>query len=94
MEQIRFVSKAEIAELEDPKILHEYITEGTWAGMPNFLCPCCMHAYLDKSLCEEHLRAVHIAPVLAERTAKTPGVGLFDANGHLIAEQPHIEEKE
>lgn len=86
--ELRSMSRADIAALEDPTDLYDCITEGTWAGMPNYGCPCCPHAMVgDREDIVEHLRKVHIAPIMEERAMRQPGVGLFDADGRMITEE-------
>ena len=78
------MKREEIRELEDPTVLYDNVAEGTWNGLPNYLCPCCPHASLDRDELMEHLRVFHVAPVMAERVQSTAGVGLFDAHDKPI----------
>jgi hypothetical protein len=81
------MARAEIGALADPTELYDCVAEERWAGMPNYLCPCCMHASLDREEILEHLRMWHIAPVMQEREAnRAVGVGLYGANGQVITE--------
>jgi len=82
--ELRYMTKAEIAALEDPTALYDCIEEGVWSGMPNYHCPCCPHSFLDRDEVLEHLRSFHVAPVMRERLSRPAGAGLYDSRGQMI----------
>lgn len=69
---LRSVSLARLAELPDPAILYDHIIESRWSGLPNWECPACMYADLDRDRTLDHIRKFHVIPALEMKTAQQP----------------------
>lgn len=65
--ELRSMSRAEIRAMPDPSVLYDHVIEGKWGSLPNFLCPCCPHASLEREEVMRHLQLFHIAPVMKEQ---------------------------
>lgn len=67
--ELRSMTKAEIAALPDPTVLYDAIEEGRFGHLPNYKCPACPDARIDREALLTHIRVAHIEPVLRDRAA-------------------------
>lgn len=81
---VRFISKEYLASLDDPRVIYDHIIVGTWGGMPNYGCPCCMIDSLDRDWLYNHMSVSHVQPALELKNSFRSGIGLFDPQGKLI----------
>jgi len=76
---------AAMLALENPEVLMDQITEGTWGTFTTYRCPACAFDSTDAEVTRQHVCG-HINFINSSRPAvpPAPGVGLFDANGKVI----------
>jgi hypothetical protein len=79
------MTTTELLALEDPEVLMDRITEGKWGEWTTYRCPACAFDSTTKEVTRQHVRG-HINWIRSTRPAppRTPGTGLFDADGKLI----------
>jgi hypothetical protein len=79
------MTTAQLLAVEDPETLIDQITEGKWGDWTTYKCPVCGFDSTNAEITRKHVRG-HINWINVSRPAppRTPGTGLFDADGKLI----------